>query len=296
MVDRIYSWRYRTGQEEPYSSLNDQFTDYLKVDDIGFPSKVIFSTNAYLHLIQLVSDSAMSHFAKENGVGEERGCFFYGRELVSDYGENCNIILIDDYSPQCRVANSSVLENGSIDPNSVLPLVNYKVDSNNYDCVFYFHVHPRFNNYYDTFSTGDYNSFEVMKDYHFPNKNLFAVLATPCREAKGLDTYQLSCLLVQKVMCNNEQEKYVYYQFPNICYIEGDKIKQVGSFERKVAPALTSGRVVPIGCKIPALISDPHTGARIHDEVVGTYEEGVIELFDREKKTDKEKENKEVSR
>ncbi len=258
--------------ENSYLALNDPFTDFRTVDELGFPSKVIFTSDAYLHLLHLIEDSHDSRFYSRSGVEEERGCFFFGRELVEQFGVNCNIILVDTYSSDFAVEDSDILSDGSVDPNGAMPEAYHAVKNLGYDCVIDFHVHPKKFQHYDLFSVGDYLSYEaIAKQGFMENASLLALLASPSRSTNRHDIYQFSCLYV-----NPSSRDFHYYQFPHLCYIEDGKVMEIGRFERRVAPVLSDGRRVPANHMIQGFGTDPNTGLLIQDTQVGTYQNGCL--------------------
>lgn len=69
----------------------DQFTDFKTVDEIvNSKSKVIFSTEAYKHFLELIDVSRNSQ--------KETGCFFLGKEQ----GKDSNLIFIDSFTTDLK--------------------------------------------------------------------------------------------------------------------------------------------------------------------------------------------------
>ncbi len=264
------------GEENAYLALNDPFTDFNTVDELGYPSKLIFTSKAFIHFLQLIDQSHSSSSYSRSGVEEEKGCFFFGRELVEQFGKNCNTILIDSYSEDWKTTDSHILSGGSVDPNPTLSEVEHAVENLGYDCVIYFHIHPK-KFHYDVFSTGDYLSFESVAKLDFmQNTSLLALLASPCRSTEKRNIYQFSCLYVQPFYNQDGKKDFHYYQFPHICYIEDEKVMEFGRFERRVAPSLSDNRRVPARHMIQGFGVDPNTGLNIQDKQIGTYRDGYF--------------------
>ena len=105
----------------------------------------------------------------------------------------------------------------------------------------------------------------------------FSILATPNR-SNTIDNYQLSIVYAMPYVNEVTGEiKAKIYNFSNIYYIINNEVYKVGSFERQVAPKLSTGRQIGnIPVSIQAIGNNPVTGNIIDDVKVGVYEDNNI--------------------
>ena len=263
------SKRYDKGRQSTnLDATNDQFTDFDSVDDLlGFKSRIIFSDAAKRTLERLIVESQIGIGGRP---GSERGCCFYGREL----GKNSNQIYIDAFSSDFLPANG-FFEGGSVNHDYVL---SNEVDRalNNYDCLFHFHTHSK-NGFYDVFSDIDLEIYEALSTDAVilrHNASVFGLLATPNREDGMHHNIQLSCVFCSPSKKQDGTYEYDFYRFPNMCYVEGDLVYEIGQYQRTIAPRLSNGRNVRTDVMIPALGFDPNTGAAIESKPVGIFQDG----------------------
>ena len=123
----------------------DQFTDFRTVDEIvNSKSKIIFSAEAYKHLLELINTSRNSQ--------QETGVFFLGKEQ----GKDSNQIFIDSFTTDLKPANGHFSGGAVNDTRESQKILEKAVRDYGYDCLFHFHVHtaPQ-GSFYEAFSDQD---------------------------------------------------------------------------------------------------------------------------------------------
>ena len=259
------------------SAQNDHLTDFASVDDLlRLKSRIIFSKNAFLHLVELMQQTMClpDH--------TERGCFFLGKEL----GKDTDRIIFDDFTTDFSVSDA-YFKGGANDCNSVLKpskrwpkgeLVE-RIDKGNYDCCAYFHTHP-LRGHFDVFADLDLMLFEILSD-RYKNVNWFSVLATPNRNTRlnsvgKFDNVQISAIYYERT----SNGKFEYYRFPSISYVDKGEIIEIGKYDRIEAPSLTGRIYVPRRATVQAIGKDPNTGETIENKKIGKINNGRVCIDD----------------
>jgi len=291
----------------------DQFTDFRTVDEMtGSESRVIFSYQAYMHFLELIS--------KSKTIGGETGCYFIGKEL----GKNTNQIFIDSYTSEFRMEDGFVRNGSVVDSEVQREEVRRQVQQRGADCVFHFHVHPQLG-HFDVFSDQDleiyrhratepkyqfYSNDEIRKilgqsltdeqcekwrktfdgttqgrdtfrSVLIDNKKVsyFGILASPDRtnSGTGYNNYQFSIAYCNPRSYSSQGKMQSdFYRFPSMFYLDKENtIKKVGTFERRVLPILTTARRLnDRKVNVQGIGKNPNTGGLIQDIEVGKYIDG----------------------
>lgn len=131
----------------------DQFTDFKTVDEmVNSKSKIIFSTKAYEHFLELINTSRTTQ--------HETGVFFLGKEQ----GKDSNQIFIDSFTTDLELADGYFIGGAVRDTKESQKIREKAVRDYGYDCLFHFHVHiaPQ-GSYYEAFSDKD---LKIYADYN----------------------------------------------------------------------------------------------------------------------------------
>ncbi len=245
----------------------DQYKNIPTADELGVQTKIIFSQEAYVKLLQMIKKTRDS----EN----ETGCFFVGRQSQN----NPFAIYVDFYTSEFECEDAFV-QGGSANPTqTVYRELNEKIKQ--YEkmkikpSVFHFHTHPR-QLHFECFSDQDLSTYAKMA-YDNKNVNAFGMLGFPIPNAS--DSNGFTILQPVKPEVINGVGTANFLRFPNMYYCAGNQIYKVGSFEKKyegrkhkqstgiqivknATKSSTSNEVCGVG-------KNPNTGQEILDESVG---------------------------
>lgn len=245
----------------------DQFSDIPSTDDLGLQTKIIFSEDCYLRLLQMIS--------KTNTSNNETGAFFVGRKSKED-----PFIILIDYSTSEFACVDAHVSGGGAEPQATnYSELNQQISKyksiGEVPVVFHFHTHPR-ELHYESFSDQDLSMYAKMQ---LDNQNVisFGMLGFPIPNGNMTNGF----CIVQPVrpQRNGEIGNAEFYMYPNIYYCTGNEIYKVGQFDKKY-----DGRIyeqdLGLGIvknanstikpkKVCGVGLDPNTKQKIEDESVG---------------------------
>lgn len=245
----------------------DQYSDIPSTDDLGLQTKIIFSEDCYLRLLQMIS--------KTNTSNNETGAFFVGRKSKED-----PFTILIDYSTSEFACVAAYVSGGGTAPQATnYSELNQQISKyrmiDEKPVVIHFHTHPR-KLYYESFSDRDLSMYVKMQ---LDNPNIIALGMLGFPIPNGNLTNGFSIVQPVRPQINGEIGSAEFYMYPNIYYCTGNEIYKVGQFDKKYV-----GRIFcqDLGLKIvknanrtikPKKVCgvglDPNTGQKIEDESVG---------------------------
>ena len=199
----------------------DQYKNIPTADELGVKTKIIFSQEVYLRLLQMMKST------KESNM--ETGCFFVGRQ-----SENNPFSIYVDFCTSEFECEDALVQGGSANPTQeVYDELNNKIsqyrDCAKKACVFHFHTHPR-KLHYESFSDQDLSTYAKMA-YDNRNINAFGMLGFPIPNASNSNGLTiLQPIKPQKIDGVGTAN---FLRFPNMYYCVGNEIYKIGSFEKK---------------------------------------------------------------
>lgn len=246
----------------------DQYSSIPSTDDLGLKTKIIFSEECYLRVLQMIS--------KTNTSNNETGAFFVGRKSKED----SFTILIDYSTTEFACVDAHVLGGGA-EPQAANYLeLNQQISKyksiGEIPVVFHFHTHPR-KLHYESFSDQDLSMYAKMQ---LNNQNViaFGMLGFPI--PNGNMTNGFSIVQPIRPKKNGEIGSAEFYMYQNIYYCIGNNIYKVGQFDKKYAGRIheqnmelgivrNANNTTTSSKKICGVGFDPNTKEKIEDENVG---------------------------
>ena len=245
----------------------DQYSNIPSTEDLGLNTKIIFSEDCYIKLIQMIT--------KTNGNNNETGVFFVGRKSKEDPFT----ILIDYSTSEFACVDAHVSGGGAQPQTTNYSELNQQISKykaiGEIPIVFHFHTHPR-KLHYESFSDQDLSMYAKMQ---LDNQDViaFGMLGFPI--PNGNMTNGFSIVQPIRPQRNGEIGTAEFYMYPNIYYCTGNEIYKVGQFDKKY-----EGRIYEqdwgLGIvknannttkpkKICGVGINPNTKQKIEDESVG---------------------------
>ncbi len=205
---------------------------YNQFDDIpslGTKSKIIFSEKAYMFLNSLINETKNDN--------KEEGCYLVGRKSISEDGALC--FYFDFCSSKFQTTDGIYSNSGVISTNSnkreLINELDKYMESGIQACIMHFHTHT-LNGIFSSLSDQDYGVYATMK--HQLKCEVFGMLAAPNNNLKK-ETTELSVLICQDPKVIGTRGCASFYSIPNIYYVKGSEIYQVGTFRNNEAHSKT---------------------------------------------------------
>ncbi len=255
----------------------DQYSNIPSTDDLGLKTKIIFSEECYLRLIQMIK--------KTRNSNNETGVFFVGRKSKED-----PFTILVDYCTSEFMCTDGHISNGAAEPtDSNYTELGHQIFKYNEigetPVVFHFHTHPK-QLHYESFSDQDLSLYAKMQ-LDNPTTIAFGMLGFPA--PNGSMTNGLSIVQPVRPQKNGKIGSAEFYMYQNIYHCAGNEIYKVGQFDKKY-----EGRIhkqnLELGIirnssnltqqrKICGLGIDPNTGQKINDEFIGYVDENGVMYF-----------------
>lgn len=253
--------------EELKSVSYDQYSNIPSIDDLGKKSRIIFSEECYLRLLQMIKHT--------RGTDNETGCFFVGRSSKDD-----PYTILVDYSTTDFVCANGSVSGGAAKPTDsnyqeLRSQISKYVNIGEGPIVFHFHTHPR-KLHYEAFSDQDLSLYAKM-GLDNPNTFSFGMLGFPV--PNGNMTNGFSIVQAYRPIKNGEIGCAEFFMYPNIYYSIGNTIYKMGSFDKTYAGRkyqqnlglgiVRNSRISSTPKKVCGVGVDPNTGQKISDDIAG---------------------------